>query len=235
MTIMVVFRQKNIIAVKSLEEELAEARVTLGLSLLSAEKKIGIGREYLEAIEKGEWQKLPGETYARNFLKRYAYFLGLEAKEILKKFNEEIRQQSFWPDKIIETRFGIRPIRFLSWPRILKNLSLGASVLVVMIYLAMQIWSLLKPPSLDVLYPQDGFVSNSDTVKFLGKVKDESQVTINGQEVTVDRAGFFTIDINLNKGLNIIKFEARRKNGRTAEVYRSLVVGEEKVAVKEGQ
>jgi len=228
---MVIFQQRNIIAVKSLEEELTEARLALGLSLTSVERKIGIGREYLEAIEKSEWQKLPGEIYARNFLKRYASFLGIEAKGILKKFGEEIKQQTFWAEGIDQRRFGIRPVRFLSWPKILKNIALAAGVLVVIVYLGMQIWSLLKPPSLKILYPEDGMVISSGAVKVLGKVEDESWVAINGEEVAVDKAGFFTIDINLNKGLNIIKFEAKRKNRRATEIYRRLVVGE-KVAAK---
>lgn len=228
---MVIFQQRKIIAVKSLEEELTEARLALGLSLTSVERKIGIGREYLEAIEKSEWQKLPGEIYARNFLKRYASFLGIEAKGILKKFGEEIKQQTFWAEGIDQRRFGIRPVRFLSWPKILKNIALVAGVLVVVAYLGMQIWSLLKPPSLKILYPEDGMVISSGAVKVLGKVEDESWVAINGEEVAVDKAGFFTIDINLNKGLNIIKFEAKRKNGRATEIYRRLVA-EEKVAAK---
>lgn len=227
---MVVFKQKNIIATKSLQEDLAEARVELNLTLLSVEKKIGIGREYLEAIEAGEWQKLPGCVYAKNFLKRYAIFLGLDEKRILKKFIEETGKQIFWENKVEEIRFGIVPGQFLSWPRILKNMAMAAGALVVVVYLSVQVWFLLKPPSLKVLYPAENFVSQSGLAKILGQVESESTVGVNGREVAVDKAGFFTIDINLNKGLNVIKLEAKKKNGRTTIVYRTMMV-EEKPAL----
>ncbi len=228
---MVVFQQKNIIAVKSLEEDLIEARAELRLTLLSVEKKIGIGREYLEAMEHGEWQNLPGEVYAKNFLKRYAVFLGLDEQRILKKFEDEKGSQVFWEDKTKETRFGVVPGQFLSWPKILKNMVMAAGVLVVVFYLGAQVWTLLKPPSLKVLYPAENFVSQSGVAKILGRVESQSTVGVNGREVAVDKEGFFTIDINLNKGLNVIKLEAKKKNGRATVVYRTMIV-EEKVAAK---
>src|SRR3989338_2004613 len=92
---MVVFSQKKIITVKSLGEGLVEARESLNLTLSLVEKKIGVGQEYLEAMENGEWQILPGEVYAKSFLQRYALFLGLDKVIILKKFKEETRERIF--------------------------------------------------------------------------------------------------------------------------------------------
>ncbi len=227
---MVVFRQKKIIAVKSLGEDLVEAREALNLTLLSVEKKIGIGREYLEAIERGDWQLIPGEVYAMNFLKRYASFLGVDKKRAVDKFQDETGGHEFWP-KVNNYKFGIIPQRLLILPKIIKNSLVVLGAVVVFVYLGWQTWSLIKPPSLEILYPAENFITTSGMTKILGKVNNESWVGINGQEVTVDRDGFFTIDINLNKGLNVIKLEARRKHGKSAVVYRRIVA-EEKVAVK---
>lgn len=43
---------------------------------------------YLEALEKGEWDKLPGRTYVSGYLKIYSRFLGLDTKELLSLFNQ---------------------------------------------------------------------------------------------------------------------------------------------------
>ena len=43
---------------------------------------------YLEALEKGEWDKLPGRTYASGYLKIYSRFLGLDPQEIVTLFNQ---------------------------------------------------------------------------------------------------------------------------------------------------
>ena len=98
---MVVFRQKKIITVKSLGEGLVEARESLNLTLSLVEKKIGVGQEYLEAMENGEWQILPGEVYAKSFLQRYALFLGLDKVIILKKFKKiDIRGKKIFLIKV---------------------------------------------------------------------------------------------------------------------------------------
>jgi len=39
---------------------------------------IKIRLPYLQSIEKGAWDELPGEVYVRGFVKRYADFLGLD-------------------------------------------------------------------------------------------------------------------------------------------------------------
>ena len=46
---MIRFKQKNIITVKSLGEDLERARKRVNLSVLAVEKKIGVARHYLEA------------------------------------------------------------------------------------------------------------------------------------------------------------------------------------------
>ncbi|NMC52000.1 hypothetical protein GYA54_04815 [Candidatus Kuenenbacteria bacterium] len=197
----------------------------MNLTLLSVEKKVGVGKEYLEAIESGEWQVLPGEVYARNFLRRYAVFLGLSGEKILQKFKDETRNQNFWP-RVQNYRFGIIPKKFFNLPKFLKNIGVGIVAITVVFYLGFQTWSLLKPPRIEVLYPEDNYVSRAGEIKMLGRAENGSIVTINGETVMIDKSGFFTIDINLNKGLNVIKLEAKKKYGRNAVVFRSVVVEE---------
>jgi cytoskeletal protein RodZ len=62
---------------------LREARQRQGISLAEAERETHIGRRYLEALEKDDWQACPGEFYARAFLRTYASYLGLSPAEVL--------------------------------------------------------------------------------------------------------------------------------------------------------
>ena len=62
---------------------LLERRKARGLTLEKATQSLKMRVSYLEALEKGEWDELPGEVYARGFLKRYAQFLGLNGDKIL--------------------------------------------------------------------------------------------------------------------------------------------------------
>lgn len=49
-------------------------------------------KRYLEAIERGNFDILPGKFYARAFIKEYAAAVGLDAKELLEEHKEEIPQ-----------------------------------------------------------------------------------------------------------------------------------------------
>jgi transcriptional regulator with XRE-family HTH domain len=57
---------------------LREARVRRGLDLAEVAAATKIQARFLEAIENEEWSLLPGEFYARSFIRAYADHLGLD-------------------------------------------------------------------------------------------------------------------------------------------------------------
>ena len=48
-----------------------------------------ISMRYLMAIEDGRWRDLPGSTYIKGYLHIYADYLGLNAKEIIRQYEQE--------------------------------------------------------------------------------------------------------------------------------------------------
>jgi cytoskeleton protein RodZ len=67
---------------------LAAARETRGYSLADAERLTNVRVKYLSALERGDFDALPGRTYARAFLRTYASALGLEADRFVAAFEE---------------------------------------------------------------------------------------------------------------------------------------------------
>jgi cytoskeletal protein RodZ len=67
---------------------LAAARETRGYSLADAERLTNVRGKYLTALERGDFDALPGRTYARAFLRTYATALGLEADSFVAAFEE---------------------------------------------------------------------------------------------------------------------------------------------------
>ena len=61
-----------------------------GLSVKDIEKATSIRALYIDAIEKGEHKTLPGDAYAKGFVRNYARYLQLDADDIVNKFSEEI-------------------------------------------------------------------------------------------------------------------------------------------------
>lgn len=72
---------------------LRKTRETKEVSLEAVEEGTSIRRFYLEAIEKEDYDKLPGRVYARGFVRNYADFLGLDGDEIAARFKEEYEQE----------------------------------------------------------------------------------------------------------------------------------------------
>jgi cytoskeleton protein RodZ len=66
---------------------LREARTRRGLSAADVQKAIRIRERYLTALEEEKWDLLPGEAYAKGFLRTYAEFLGLDGDLYLDEWN----------------------------------------------------------------------------------------------------------------------------------------------------
>ncbi|MGN6586056.1 MAG: RodZ domain-containing protein [Solirubrobacterales bacterium] len=66
----------------SVGTRLREARTRRKLSLAEVEAAIKIRPRYLQAIENEEWDQLPGDTYARAFIRTYGRFLGLDGERM---------------------------------------------------------------------------------------------------------------------------------------------------------
>ncbi len=70
-------------------DTLREARERQNLSIKDIEKGTSIRALYIEAIEKGEFDKLPGNAYTKGFIRNYANFLKLDADACVRQYNEE--------------------------------------------------------------------------------------------------------------------------------------------------
>lgn len=73
----------------SIGDQLAAARRSKGLSLTDVERAIKVRMKYLEALENDDREMLPEDAYARGFLKVYAEFLGLDARQLLRQYRLE--------------------------------------------------------------------------------------------------------------------------------------------------
>jgi len=73
-------------------ETLRKERERQKLTIQDIEQGTSIRSAYIEALENGDYDKLPGEVYAKGFVKNYANFLNLDAEKLAKDFSAEISQ-----------------------------------------------------------------------------------------------------------------------------------------------
>ena len=69
--------------------ELRDARLHRGTELADVATALRIRRPYLEAIETGAFNQLPGQVYAVGFLRAYSEYLGLDPELVVDRFRDE--------------------------------------------------------------------------------------------------------------------------------------------------
>lgn len=85
------------------------AREDFGQDLRSVADVLRIRPAYLEAIESGDFDSLPGTTYAIGFLRTYAEYLGLDGEDMVERFKAETqaaarRSELIFPEPVAEGR-----------------------------------------------------------------------------------------------------------------------------------
>jgi transcriptional regulator with XRE-family HTH domain len=73
-----------------LAQRIRAARDKLGVSIEEAERGTKIRRRYIEAIEAGDFARLPDGPPSRGFIKNYARYLGLDPDQSLTDFEAEV-------------------------------------------------------------------------------------------------------------------------------------------------
>lgn len=71
---------------------LREARLSQGKSVEEASRETRIRTDYLQALEEEEYAELRGDVYVRGFLRTYSSYLGLDADDLLGRYNREFGQ-----------------------------------------------------------------------------------------------------------------------------------------------
>jgi cytoskeletal protein RodZ len=125
-----------------LGERFREAREARGISISEASTATRILPRYLQAIEAGDVASLPGDVYARGFVRNYAQLLGLPAEEMVALYRKE-RGEPTAPIKIVpaavppRTRSCLIPSFFVTFFTVL--------LLLASVYVVLNVTGMLTP------------------------------------------------------------------------------------------
>jgi transcriptional regulator with XRE-family HTH domain len=96
---------------KDIGRRLKAKREELGLTLEQVQAETKIRRRYLEALEAGKAEPIPGEVYVRGFLRFYANFLGLDGLALVKEYGVARMAEMEEATEEAETPCGGKPGR----------------------------------------------------------------------------------------------------------------------------
>jgi cytoskeleton protein RodZ len=94
---------------------LKATRTRLGQDIKQVAQALRIRQLFLQAIEDGRYDELPGPTYALGFVRSYADFLGLDSEEVVRRFRAETsggagKSDLVFPTPAVEKRLPSGPL-----------------------------------------------------------------------------------------------------------------------------
>ena len=209
---------------KTISEQLRSVRQEKNLKLTDIAKYLKIDYKYLEALEKGNLEKLPIGAYGKNFLREYAIFLKLDHRKLVKIFEKE---RDIIGNKVKEKNYFSKPILkqkiIFSIPKLAKNIMITTAVTICFFYLGSAVKQIFVPPLLILKNPLENLVTSQYAINIKGETEKEVQIIING-EIILSSDGVFDEDINLKKGVNIIRVTARKKYGNETTIEKQVIV-----------
>ena len=213
-------------------DRLREARELRGVDLYRVERDTKIRSKYLAALEDGEFADLPGDVYARGFLRNYATYLGLDADEIEGEWREEAGELDLARPMIV----GPQPLtvrrRFVLQRNHLVLAMVAVIVVIVGSYFGFQLTRYLSYPTLSV---ESGggapVIVDANTTSYVLKGTATPRTTIliswNGQEpkvVIADDSGHWSFQAVLQTGANQFDITAENLDTNHASATVRLVV-----------
>ncbi len=209
---------------RTVGQTLKETREAKLLTLEDVEKHTKIRKELLEALERNDFEKLPPTIFIQGFIKNYGKFLGLNTEKLLAIFRRDYESNKHPPvvlesfsNPLKNTKFRITPAKILGVVVVLIILGFFA-------YLWVEYRQFVGAPNLDVSSPQDQQTVEIPTVLVEGNTDPEVKVSVNNQDIGVDKSGHFKEEIKLSSSTNNVDIVATSKFGQSNKITRTVFV-----------
>ena len=209
--------KKRLIPEGSIFEEMQEIRKKQKISLGTISKETKIPTKYLKALEEGSLEKLPDVLYIKNIIKKYLSFFNIDPKPFIAKLDLSQRAKQY-----SQKTPNLKSMIVL--PRIIKMSIAIFLVLILIVYLGFSISKIFRPPSIIIYSPKEGAVVESSIVIIKGKTEQGTGVFINNEQVVLDKNGGFNKELNLQKGLNLIKISGINRYSKENVIWRNVIL-----------
>lgn len=206
---------------KSFQEALKDAISFKGVDIERLAEITGVPKNYLSALVSGDFKKLPPPPYVRGYLIKVSAALGIDADYLWSIYKKEVALEIKGSDKLPVNRFA--PQR-----KSRKKAIMAIVLFFVIIYLAFRIDDIIGIPKIEIIRPaNNNEITNEQPVKLSGRISDFfDKLTINGEEIPVEKNGNFEKEYRLQPGINKIEFKVKRFLGKEIKVEREIIYQE---------
>ncbi len=202
---------------KTVGKFLAESRAQRKYSLESLETETKIKKEFLDALEKEAWEKLPDYPVVSGFVKSVTKALEADTEKALALLRRDYPPKTLFvnPKPDVSQKFV--------WSPRLTFFALTAVVIMGLLgYLGFQYARFIAPPTLEVVKPVEGEVVVGDEVVVSGETDEDVTLTVNNQPVLVSENGTFEVELALAADTEEIFVVAVSRSGKETVVHRNI-------------
>jgi len=213
--------------VARLGDALREKREQMGVTLPQAAEDTRIREKFLQALESGDYQSLPGTVYTKGFLRNYAHYLNVDPEEMLALYTGERGGteplRSFAPMRPLVKR------SFIFTPTVLVPVVVLAGILLFVGYVYYQFTNFAVAPHVDITDPPGDAVSQVAEYTVKGKTNPDGRITVRvspGLDTLNDihpaRDGTFSVVVPLKPGNNHVEVQVLDPSGKLAQASRTI-------------
>ncbi len=215
------FTLKPLMKTATLGERLREVRTEARASVREAAEATGVSVHHLEALEAGEYSRLPGDVYTRNFLRRYARYLKLNDESVMRYYESERTVL-----KPAERRLPgpLHSGSSVTLSLLARRSVIGLGILAILGYLGWELGKIVTPPSLVLESPAQSGITHAATIEVRGQTDPEASVFLNGQSIFVAEDGSFRELVDLTSGRNSLQVTAVKKRGKRYTISRDVIL-----------
>ena len=202
---------------KTIGNIIKEARTAKKISLARLADETKIKKEFLEAIEKEQWQAVPDIAVVTGFVKNIASFLGLNQNQL-----SAMLRRDYPPKKLAINPKPDIADKFTWTPKLTFYAGVATVAVFILGYLIFQYAKFVRPPGLSVLRPKEGVEVRTDKVMVEGETDPNATIKVNNQPVLVEEDGRFTVEIEIFEGTTEIVISATSRTGKETVVRRTI-------------
>ena len=202
----------------TINEILEEAMREKKMSIARLAEQTDIPERYVTLLVEGGQQGLPPAPYVRGYLIRMATALGLDGQQIWRVYMKQQEPKTSGESDTL-------PVNRFAFKRMNKK-GIGLIVLAIAVVLAAGFWikTIAGREGIDVKNPaEDSVVVYDPAIDLRGKVNPGERLTINNEDIAIDRNGYFEKNFSLEPGINTVEFKVKRLLGKEEAVVRQII------------
>jgi hypothetical protein len=185
---------------------LKKYRSKLNLDIDRLSHKISTEVDLIIALEKGNYKVFKSFNQGLPIIRKLSYVLGLKYQSLVDLYNKEYN--IYIKNKAKDNN---KPKLVINY-RVFKFGGGLIAGVVIIGYILLQVYQIRYSPTINLDNYQLYQIYDQDEYNLTGNISRASQLTLNGQKVTIKEGGDFEVLLNLRKGENRVELVVQKDN-----------------------